>query len=265
MACPARFRRAFQGGRTVLASFAGGVVELLYPSACALCGVEIPTKSLAICDNCHERLRAASAAKACQRCGMPVGPGANINPCGACLRERFRFDEVVRLGVYTDLLRQGCLAIKQPSGYRLASSLMRLLHEEQKDRWEKIDAQVVLPIPLHWSRRILRGYDQSSYLATCLARRLGLRVVKNVLKRRRVTAPQAALSSTARRENVRGAFSIKSKAANRWEHVLLVDDILTTGATADEAARTLKRSGVRKVTLVVLARAGLAPESRLGP
>jgi ComF family protein len=116
-----------------------------------------------------------------------------------------------------------------------------------------IDA--VVPVPLHWWRRVVRGYNQSAAVAYGLAGELGLPYRRWWLRRRRNTPSQKALTAGQRRENVRGAFCVRSGAPLRGKHVLLVDDVMTTGATSNEAARALKRGGAARVTLAVLARA----------
>ena len=109
--------------------------------------------------------------------------------------------------------------------------------------------------PLHWWRRWQRGYNQSSSLALALATRLRLPLEKWWLKRIRNTPSQKALSAAARKENVRGAFRVRSTAAPKGRSILLVDDVMTTGATAHEAARVLRAAGATRVIVAVLARA----------
>jgi ComF family protein len=115
------------------------------------------------------------------------------------------------------------------------------------------DPQVVVPIPLHWRRRWTRGYNQSEAVARALAERLGLPCRPGWLVRIRPTQYQPTVSATARWENVRGAFRVGFRAAVRGVRILLVDDVLTTGATADAAATALTKAGTAQVAVAVLA------------
>jgi ComF family protein len=113
----------------------------------------------------------------------------------------------------------------------------------------------VLPIPMHWTRRMWRGANSPETIAEQLGRRLGVPVASHLLARRRRTAPQASLSPRRRAANVRGAFHVRQHADLPGARLLLVDDIMTTGATVNEAAKTLCRAGAAVVAIAVLARA----------
>jgi ComF family protein len=115
---------------------------------------------------------------------------------------------------------------------------------------------LVVPVPLHWWRRWRRGYDQGAALARGLAGRLGLPCA-SCLCRTRHTPRQAEQTPSARRDNVRGAFRTSARAPVKGKSVLLVDDVMTTGSTATEAARALRDAGAARVVVAVLARAGL--------
>jgi len=114
---------------------------------------------------------------------------------------------------------------------------------------------LVMPVAMHWRRRLVRGWDHARTLARAAARKLGL-PVGNELHRVRNTPPQVHLPRSRRIENVRGAFSVTPRGAKALDgaHILLVDDVTTTGATANEAARTLLRAGAARVVLAVIAK-----------
>ena len=117
---------------------------------------------------------------------------------------------------------------------------------------------MVVPVPLHWRRRLERGFNQSRALAAAVAKRYGV-PVSGALRRRRATATQAGLTNARRRENVSGAFVVQRKAAVAGRRILLVDDVMTTGATAAACASALKRAGARYVALLTLARVDRRP------
>ena len=132
----------------------------------------------------------------------------------------------------------------KPLGARLGQMLWSALPVD-----ERYDA--VVPVPLHWRRQWTRGFNQSEILARCVARRRGIKVL-HAVTRRRATGSQAALTNSKRRQNVVGAFHAKASAAGL--RILLVDDVMTTGATASACALALKRAGAKQVTLLTLAR-----------
>jgi ComF family protein len=161
----------------------------------------------------------------------------------------------VRVGPYNGLLRQLILRLKRAAGEGLAEQLGSLWAECAGARLSETGAEAVVPVPLHWWRRLARGYNQSAALARALADRLRLPCRTGWLRRVRHTPFQTSQTSSARRENVRQAFRARAVAGLRGRSVLLVDDILTTGSTAGEAARALRAAGAARVVVAVLARA----------
>jgi ComF family protein len=112
---------------------------------------------------------------------------------------------------------------------------------------------VIVPMPLHWRKRWQRRFNQADLLAREIARRWNV-PLRPLVRRKKATAPQAGLTSAQRRKNVQGAFEVKDRASLKGKRVLLIDDVLTTGATAGACARALKRAGAAQVTLLTLAR-----------
>jgi ComF family protein len=113
---------------------------------------------------------------------------------------------------------------------------------------------LIVPMPLHWRKRLERGFNQSELLARFVAKRTGIPFAKS-LRRRKPTDPQAGLTRAQRRTNVAGAFEVKRRQEVQGRHVLLIDDVLTTGATASACSAVLKRAGAKRVTVLTLARA----------
>ena len=163
-----------------------------------------------------------------------------------------RFDSIHSFGDYDDRLRTLIHLFKYEHMPSLGDPLGRLLARALPLN-QSFDALV--PLPLHWRRQLERGFNQSRLLAIPLARRAALPVV-NALRRVRYTTAQAGLAGAARRSNVAGAFAAvpKAAAALRGARVLLIDDVLTSGATANSAAGALKAAGVAHVTVLTLAR-----------
>ncbi|MBL9084027.1 MAG: ComF family protein [Planctomycetales bacterium] len=133
--------------------------------------------------------------------------------------------------------------------------MARLLIERYAEQWEATEFDLVVPIPMHWFRRAIQGHNGPDLTATLVAKRLGIVDYPRLLVRRRRTRPQAGLTPPQRRDNVHNAFALRNGYRVEGAKVLLIDDILTTGATCSEAARTLKRAGATTVAVAVLGRA----------
>jgi ComF family protein len=151
-------------------------------------------------------------------------------------------------------LREVILRMKHVSGEGLTEVLGELWACHMDKRLRDLKADVIVPVPLYWWRRWTRGYNQSAVLAQALARQLCIPCRTRWLRRVRHTARQAILSAAARRPNVQEAFFAPARAELRGKIVLLVDDVLTTGSTANDAARALREAGVARVVVAVLAR-----------
>ncbi len=150
-------------------------------------------------------------------------------------------------GVMRDLIHLFKYARIRPLARALGGYMAAALPRE-----ERFDMAV--PVPLHWVKRWRRGFNQASLLADELGRRCGIRIVE-AMRRTRHTPAQASLSRAARRRNLRGAFAARTRAGVQGRRILLVDDVLTTGATANACAAALKRAGASYVAVLTLARA----------
>jgi ComF family protein len=134
----------------------------------------------------------------------------------------------------------------QPLAAPLGKMILSVLPRESR-------FDMVVPMPLHWVRQWKRGFNQSDLLARVVSKRIGSPVMR-VIRRRRATPPQAGLSNAQRRTNVAGAFIVRKRAVIKGRNILLIDDVLTTGATLSACASVLKRAGAGRVTVLTLAR-----------
>jgi ComF family protein len=164
------------------------------------------------------------------------------------------FDRAVRLGPYRDRLRDAVLLAKFLPGEALADYLGRLFAENRGSAIRAAGIDLVVPVPLHWWRRWGRGYNQAEAVARELAAGLGIAFDPHALRRVRWTTQQVQPTREARRENVKAAFRVRSRARVTGRTVLLVDDVMTTGSTLGEAARALRAGGADRVVAAVLAR-----------
>jgi ComF family protein len=222
----------------------GALLDLVYPPRCAACGE--PVQGGAFCGVCAGAVDPVPPG--CARCGQP-GPGAL---CGACQAAPPAFDAVRAGGLLGGPLADAIHALK----YRNRPALARPLGAWLASRASLDGEAAIVSIPLARGRRIERGYDQAALLADHLARASGAsrRRLRAVLRRVRETPPQVGRTREERARNVAGAFEAAG-AALEGRDVVLVDDVVTTGATADAAAGALRRAGARSVVVVALARA----------
>jgi ComF family protein len=232
---------------------AGSAADLLFPPRCCHCGQPGSTDGLLICEVCQGLLTPQPPA-CCPRCGA-VSIVSDAGGCLHCRGRRFRFDRVVSLAPYAGTLRLAVLRIKRTGSEPLAAALAELLWSRRAAELTALKAEVVVPVPLHWTRRLARGTNGPEVVAQRLASHLSVPCEGRLLRQRRRTQLQAALPRTARLTNVRRAFAVRWGYRCGGARVLLVDDVLTTGATANEAARVLLRAGASSVVVAALARA----------
>jgi len=244
--------------RTVLHTARAAVdalADVLLPETCATCSAD-RVEANHMCGRCNVDLLGLVALPYCPRCGGTLGPNIPVHDegCWQCPTPLPRFTRVVRLGPYTGPLRRAIQALKYHHDDTLCRRLAGMLASAVAAACPADRFDAVVPILAHWSRRVLRGVDHARRLAGALARARGLLLAEELV-RIRATPPQVHLSRTQRWANVRGAFQARDDRAIAGANVLLVDDVTTTGATANEAARTLLRAGALRVTLAVVAKA----------
>ena len=234
-----------------------GFAQYVFPNSCLICNrseTENSNFRHGLCSDCIREV-SPSDDLACPRCAMTIGPHTDTTGGRSeCRGESLGFQSVIRLAPYEGKLREAILRIKSSHGESLAEMLGQVFWERTSVKLGSTGVQLVVPVPLHWRRRWSRGYNQASAIARPVATGLGVKFAPGLLKRIRHTPQQLQPSASARKANVRGAFRIKRGASLRDVPVLLVDDVLTTGSTASEAARTLREAGASKVVLAALAR-----------
>jgi ComF family protein len=189
----------------------------------------------------------------CPRCGAPFDIAAPDDQlCGACLASPPVYDRARAAIAYGDVSRDLVLALKRQGRRDGLAMMAGWMAEAGKDLIA--DADLIVPVPLHYRRHLQRGFNQSAWLCAALRRRTGAAVGVDVLKRVKPTPSQGGLSADGRRRNVQGAFRVRRAGRIKGAHILLVDDVFTTGATAEACARELKRAGAGCVDVLTLAR-----------
>lgn len=221
------------------------VLDFALPPRCGGCGAIVDDVD-SFCTDCWRKLEFLQGG--CERCGLPL-KGTEAETCGACLAQPPRLDRIRAAVAYDDISRSIALRLKYGRKIALARTMSRymrpLVGELPSDA-------LLVPVPLHRRRLWSRGFNQSAIVARELSRRTGIPVAVDALRRTRATPPLKGMGMRQRRRTVAGAF--RSTMELRGQTVILVDDVLTTGSTANACARVLKRAGAGRVDLVSWAR-----------
>jgi ComF family protein len=242
--------------KRIAAHLSGAVLDWFYPLHCYHCGewVGNPGRGL-LCAACSADLVASRLlSPVCDLCGLPLaGEPEPGTLCTECQVRRRRFDRARAFVTYEGAAASLIRGFKFDGDYFVGPRLLRVMLARE---WlpAGLEDDVVVPVPLHRRRRRERGYDQALLLAKVLARRLRLPLAAGALARTRYTSQQSLLPESQRWDNVRGAFAVRRRGAVEGRRVLLVDDVMTTGVTADECARVLKRAGAAQVHVLTIAR-----------
>jgi ComF family protein len=228
------------------------LVDIVLPPRCLSCGgiVEEPE---ALCGRCWGGI-VFFAPPWCARCGLPfphpVGDGA---VCPDCARDKRNWDRARSVLRYDKMSRPLILGLKHADHTHAAGAFGRWMHRGGGE--VLAGADLVMPVPLHWTRLARRRYNQSALLAYAIRAAGGPPVAADWLVRHRRTPMQGHMGPGARERNVRGAFALRPGRDVDGKRLVLIDDVLTTGATVDECARILKRNGAQFVGVLTLARA----------
>lgn len=245
-----------------MGTFLTHLVNFLYPPRCAACSVRLAASAPErLCSCCQEHVERPAGAR-CPRCA-DVLPGTaaadGVTLCPRCVESPPSFRAVYAATIYHGLdagSDNPVPSLIRRHKYGFDQSLSRALSECLQDPLpvRRDDYDVVVPVPLHRRRLRWRGFNQSALLAAELARRLGLPLAIGNLRRVRATPPQSARTRKARLKNVAGAFLVRNPKRILGRRVLLVDDVVTTGATVEECARVLLGAGAMVVDVFTLAR-----------
>ena len=248
-------------------SAAESLFAVLFPSGCRICRQTLThISTLPVCQLCLGKIVPLEGLQ-CRACGeklfSPHAQGEDGILCGSCRRAAPRFRQAVSYGAYEGALRE-LLHLFKYNGTRTAGPLLGRLLASALSGASLPEPLLLIPVPLWKGRRTSRGFNQAEAIARAF---LSLRPSGSIqldtssLTRTRDTASQTGLTRRQRRANVRGAFAVADAEKVRGRSILLVDDVMTTGATANECARVLLRSGAREIFVATVARATKEVES----
>jgi len=248
-----------RGVRGMLAEVSDAIVSVFFPAGCRICdGLLAGASRVPLCEGClssFERLPGIL----CEICGRPLQILARKEGepllCPACKEKTYAFERARSFAVYEGALVRAILLLKfeqiEPLGAWFAERLAELANAEP----DALAADVVVPVPLHRQRERERGYNQAALLSKPLAKKLRLPHKSVLLMRTRARPDKQVLSLEERWESVRGAFATRPGSQVDNLRVLLVDDVLTTGATLDACSRALRDAGAKSVVALTVARA----------
>lgn len=228
-------------------------LSTLLPERCFSCG-DIVGEVGGLCAECWPKITFITKPQ-CRRCGRPFefDPFGDVE-CAECLRHPPVYEKARSCMVYDAGCRSLILAFKHADRVDMAPTLTTWLQRAGEEVWQGAD--LIVPVPLHWTRLWSRKFNQSAELARHLALKTGKVYAPDLIRRKRRTPSQANLRAKARAKNVRGAFSASKKAATQisGKRILLIDDVMTTGSTLNACAGVLLWAGAEAVDVLTLAR-----------
>jgi ComF family protein len=247
------------------------VAELLFPAHCLLCeqGLDQPYQTPLYCSPCRDQVTTPLSG-ACYRCGIRLPfrvegdrgvplmtREQTLKGCPDCRRKKWAFDRTVAIASYEGRWREHVYRLKRPHHSADAFQAGKLLGERllESEWWPEYG--VLVPLPVHWRRRFLRGFNQAEKIAEGMATVLPLPIAYGAIIADRYARKQGTLVAAARLANVQSSMKLGPRAESlRQQQVILVDDVLTTGATMNVAARWCRKAGAKRVAAAVVARAG---------
>ncbi len=228
-------------------------LTFVYPAQCRVCDKSLGLETVPyMCDACWHDIQFVEPPW-CEICGTP--DIENENTCEACASNPPRYGKLRTIALYEAALQQAIHLFKFEKRRRLAKPLTQLILAHIPNDCSIGDYDFILPIPIHKKRLRERGFNQATLLAKGIAKATGVPIATDVLFRHRYTAPQSSLDREARQTNIVDAFQLRAEESIRGKHLLLIDDVFTTGATIREAVKALWHADPAEIDVLTLARA----------
>ena len=225
-----------------------GILDLIFPKSCLTCG----KVGSYICSDCVSKVRLLKPA--CPYCEKSSIDGFTHTKC----KKKFGLDGLISIWDYERVIRKSILALKYKYSTEVGKELANIFVNYLRSQYaiyNILNTSTLVPIPLHWHRDNVRGFNQSIEIGKVVAGSLGIKFTPDLLIKKKSTDPQATLSVDARKRNLQGVFSVSPNIPiSLYPSILLFDDVFTTGSTLKECAKVLKRGGVQNVWGMTIAR-----------
>lgn len=228
-------------------------MDAIYPRRCAICGGIVPRGNEKVCVACYEKLEVIWE-PCCKKCGKPI-EDLEAEYCFDCSRQEFYFEYGFSLWCYSDKMKKSIAQFKYHNRKEYASFYGEEFVKHFGEKLLDLQPDVLIPVPVHWTRYIQRGYNQAAVVAKKIGKYLDIPVEEDILVRTKKTIAQKQLNDRERVHNLSHAFSVSpkwKKSVNMLKKVVIVDDIYTTGSTINACARILKEHGVGEVFFIAL-------------
>ena len=226
-------------------------LNILCPPTCPICSEKVE-EAHCLCPDCYSKLNFITK-PCCDICGKPFEYAVfDELTCGACLKQKPHFSMARSVLSYDDFSKQLILAFKHADHIELNKLFLKFIIQADKSIFQDIDT--IIPVPLHWTRRLKRKYNQAGLLANVLAKHLKISFLPTVLIRTKRTESQGHKKRKDREKNIKNAFFVKNKSAIKGKNILVVDDVMTTGSTLNECARILKKNGAKDIKVLTVYR-----------
>lgn len=237
-----------------MANLFSKIIDFILPPRCICCGKTLNAQD-GVCEDCFNKINFITKPH-CAKCGLPFESASSNKDslCGICIKDKKPLFRLSRSAVrYDDISKNMILAFKFMDKTENAKVLSSWLYMAGKDIFEQ-GVDLIVPIPLHYSRLLKRKYNQSALLAKALSKLTGVKVDYSSVTRHKKTKPQVEFSGKARVKNVKGAFEVKHPEKIKGKRIVLIDDVYTTGSTLKECAKALKKAGVKSIDFLTVSR-----------
>lgn len=230
------------------------ILDMIYPVRCPICGEIVIPKGNRICPTCRNKLKWIKEPR-CKKCSKPI-EYEEKEYCNDCEKKNYRFTSGFAMWVYDDIMRHSIAEFKYHNKKEYAKFYIEEMVENYGPAIKKIAPDVLVPVPIHRSKYLERGYNQADILARGLGNQLNIPVLSELLIRNKKTLPQKQLTDRERLNNLKEAFEFNQKAVDCLPHkinrLLLIDDIYTTGSTIEACTETLIAHGIYQVYFITL-------------
>ncbi len=230
------------------------LIELIYPPSCPMCEEIVIPKGNKICESCKDKLTLISEPR-CKKCSKPIEQEEK-EYCSDCEHKEFSFNYGYSLWIYEKDIQKSIIAFKYHHKKEYADFYTDEIVRHLGNKIRHIDPDIIVAVPIHWTKHRERGYNQAEILAINIGEAMGIMVIPELLRRNKKTLPQKQLSNKERLRNLQKAFEVNQKVYDKMpskvDKVLLIDDIYTTGSTIEACTNILKKSGIKQVYFLTL-------------